>query len=271
MPPLTTRILLGHAAAGRTRPSPLRRARRAVRHPSRVAPYVRRLVRDWRLRRTAGDDHIAFYRGVMRADTARNPNGAVGTPSEERWNALGELQFSYLRAHGLAPSHRLLEIGCGNLRAGWRFIDYLEPGHYYGVDISPDILLAAQRVLAERGLQHKLPYLCAIGDMRLAHLPDATFDVVHAHSVFSHSPRHVIDECFAHVRRVLKPGGFFDFTYNRTDGEEHHVLHEDFYYRPATLLALAESRGFTAVPMDDWDALPHKQSKIRVTAGAGDG
>jgi hypothetical protein len=32
------------------------------------------------------------------------------------------------------------------------FIDYLDPCGYYGIDISPDILLAAQRTLADLGL-----------------------------------------------------------------------------------------------------------------------
>ncbi|WP_326691222.1 MULTISPECIES: class I SAM-dependent methyltransferase [unclassified Streptomyces] len=241
------------------------RLRHTLLHPARLAPYARRMMRDWWLRRGAHGDHITFYRGVMRSDVARNPNAAVGTPTQERWEAVGELQFSYLRSHGLQPSHRLLEIGCGNLRAGWRFIDYLAPGHYYGLDISPDILFAAQRVLASRGLQGKLPHLTLVDDMRLAHLPEGHFDMAHAHSVFSHSPPQVIEECLSHIPRVLKPGGFFDFTYNRTDGEEHHVLHEDFYYRPATLIALAESQGLLAATMDDWDELPHRQSKIRAT------
>ncbi len=43
----------------------------------------------------------------------------------------------------------MLEIGCGNLRAGRLFIEHLDAGDYYGIDISPDILLAAQRTLAE--------------------------------------------------------------------------------------------------------------------------
>lgn len=248
------------------RASLLHRARYALRHPGRIPPYVRRLVRDWRLRRAAGGDHVAYYRSVMRDDTARNPRGAVGTPSVQRWNALGEMQFRYLRDHGLAPRHRVLEIGCGNLRAGRHLIDYLEPDRYYGIDISPDILLAAQRTVVDHGLQDKFPSLTLVDDLRLEHLPDGAFDVVHAHSVFSHSPRHVIDECFAHVARVLAPGGFFDFTYNRTEGEEHQVLHEDFYYRPATLIAMAEAHGLYARTMDDWDELPHKQSKIRVSA-----
>jgi hypothetical protein len=46
--------------------------------------------------------------------------------------------------------------------------------------------------------------------------------------VFSHSPLAVIEECFAHVGRVLRPAGWFDFTFDRTEGKEHHVLREDF-------------------------------------------
>ncbi|MEE1930537.1 class I SAM-dependent methyltransferase [Streptomyces sp. TRM 70351] len=238
----------------------------ALRHPGRVPPHLRRLARDWRLRRLTGQDHVAYYRAVMRDDTLRDPEAAVGSATHERWLALGRMQYAYLLRHGLAPQDRMLEIGCGNLRAGHLFIGHLEPGHYHGVDISPEILLAAQRTLVRHGLQSRLPNLSLVADLRLAHLPDAFFTVVHAHSVFSHSPLEVVDECLAHVGRVLAPGGFFDFTYNRTLGSEHHVLREDFYYRTATLVRLAAGHGLRAEAMEDWDELPHRQSKIRVTA-----
>ena len=35
--------------------------------------------------------------------------------------------------------------------------------------------------------------------------------------------------------------GFFDFTFDRTEGTEHQVLREDFYYRTETLLDLARN------------------------------
>jgi len=89
--------------------------------------------------------------------------------------------------------------------------------------------------------------------------------VVHAHSVFSHSPIEVIEECFAHVGRIMKPDGWFDFTFDRTEGKEHHVLREDFYYRTETLVDLAAEYGLHATFMEDWERLPHKQSKIRIT------
>ena len=236
----------------------------AARHPGRIVPYARRRARDAWLG-MKNRDHVSYYRAVMRSDTARGGESAVGSPTHESWLKIGQMQFDYLIGHGLTPDARMLEIGCGNLRAGRLFIGYLNPGNYYGIDISPDILLAAQRTLTEYGLQDKLPHLTLVSDLKLEFLPTAYFTVVHAHSVFSHSPIEVIDECLSSVGRIMAPDGFFDFTFDRTEGPEHHVLREDFYYRTETLAALAAKYGLSARFMDDWEALPHKQSKLRVT------
>ncbi|MBE1610909.1 methyltransferase [Actinopolymorpha pittospori] len=250
----------------KNRANPLYQIQYAVRNPGKVAPYARRLARDLVLRVRARD-HVSYYRAVMKSDTARSAEAAVGSKSHDRWLALGTMQFDYLVEHGLKPTDRMLEIGCGNLRAGRLFIDYLDAGNYYGIDISPDILIAAQQTLATQGLQDKLPHLTPTRDLTFAFLPDAHFTVAHAHSVFSHSPLHVIEECFAHIGRVLAPGGFFDFTFDRTEGREHQVLHEDFYYRTETLVKLAERYGLRGQFMDDWETRPHGQSKIRITHG----
>src|ERR1019366_5940782 len=159
----------------------------AIRHPDRISGYARRRGRDALLRLQARD-HISYYRAVMRSDAARSREAAVGSNTRESWLKIGQLQFDYLMGHGLKPELRMLEIGCGNLRAGRLFIDYLDAGSYYGIDISPDILLAAADTVAEFGLQDKLPHLTVVRDMGLAFLPHGYFDVVHAHSVFSPSP-----------------------------------------------------------------------------------
>jgi len=238
--------------------------RYAVRHPGRIVPHARRLTRDLVLR-LRNRDHVSYYRAVMRSDAARGDEGAVGSRTRESWLKAGQVQFDYLVSHGLKPGMRMLEIGCGNLRAGRLFIEHLDAGDYSGIHISPDSLPAAQRTLAEAGLQHKLPHLTLVQDLKLEFLPAGYFDVVHAHSVFSHSPIEVIGECLAHVGRVMKPGGFFDFTFDRTEGTEHHVLREDFYYRTETLVALAGRHGLAGQFMTDWEELPHPQSKLRIT------
>src|SRR5439155_10278056 len=163
------------------------RIRDAMRYPGRIVPHARRLARDAMLR-LRNRDHVSYYRAVMRSDAARSDEGAVGSHTHESWLKIGQVQFDYLVSHGLKPGMRMLEIGCGNLRAGRLFIEHLDAGDYYGIDISPDILLPAQRTLAEAGLQHKLPHLTLVQDLKLEFLPAGYFDVVHSHSGFSHSP-----------------------------------------------------------------------------------
>lgn len=235
----------------------------ALRNPDRIVPYLRRW---WRDRRIAARhrDHVAYYREVMRHDAAISPDRAVGSRNRDRWLAVGEMQFDHLVAHGLEPHHDVLEIGCGNLRAGWRLISYLEPGRYTGIDISPDILRAAEATLDERELRDRRPQLRLVDDLRFTWSEDDRFDLVHAHSVFSHTPFEVIEECLDHVGRILRPGGVLDLSFNETQDREHHVLREDYYYRAETLVAAATARGFTADHLPDW-APGHQQSRLRLT------
>ena len=102
-----------------------------MRGPGRSRRWaVRRAARDVLLRARHPRNHIAYYRAVMQDTVAQGAARAVGNSDRRHWRESGARQFDYLRKHGLRPGHRLLEIGCGNLRAGWRFIDYLEPGGY---------------------------------------------------------------------------------------------------------------------------------------------
>jgi len=220
-------------------------------------------MRNRHIAKRAPHDHITFYRQVMADDIARKTaRGAVGTADEKSWLSLGERQFTYLCDHGLRADHRMFEIGCGNLRAGWRFIEFLEAGAYTGVDISPEILIAAQETLADRGLEAKRPYLMLVGDMSFKALPDAHFDVVHAHSVFSHSPVDVVGAAITGVRRVIKPDGFFDFTYNQSgDGRYWETLREDYFYPTEMLVGMAGERGFGVEKMEGW---AHPQAKLRL-------
>ena len=239
-----------------------RRAVKALRRPSLLVKHVRRTVRNRRLRRGA-TSHPDFYRAVMADDVKRRTaKGAVGTETEERWQAAGRKQFRFLRENGLAPTDFLLEIGCGNLRAGRRFIRYLKPGHYTGVDISPEILLAAQDTIVEYELQSKAPRLFLVSGTSLAFLAPQSFDVVHAHSVFTHTPIEVISAYFAAVHRVLRSGGFFDFTYHHSDEGSWHVLEEDYYYPTDVLLERAQEAGFSGQRLVDWT---YSQPKIRLT------
>ena len=79
----------------------------AFRHPGRIWPYTRRWVRNLKLSVHA-EGHVAYYRGVMRSDAARSARAAVGSKTNEAWLRNGQMQFDYLRSHGLEPGMRML-------------------------------------------------------------------------------------------------------------------------------------------------------------------
>jgi len=136
------------------------------------------------------------------------------------WEELGALQIGYLRAQGLRADHHLVDVGCGALRGGIHFIQYLDPGHYHGIDINASLIDAGKRELAQLGLEWKAPRLL-VNDAFELHRFDMQFDVAIATSVFTHLPLNHILRCLVEVRRVLRPGGCFHATFFEAPGPAH--------------------------------------------------
>jgi hypothetical protein len=57
------------------------------------------------------------------------------------WEEIGGLQFRYLVDRGLTPSDTLIDVGCGSLRGGSKFIRYLDPGRYLGIDKHIELII----------------------------------------------------------------------------------------------------------------------------------
>lgn len=137
---------------------------------------------------------------------ARKRHGLVGPAA--LWEMKRRFQIDFLRRQGLLPSHELLDLGCGTLRGGIPLIDYLETGHYAGIDVRDEVIGEARKELEEHGLAHKLPELVATPDLAGLALP-RTFDVAWAFSVLIHMPDEVLAGAFDFVARHLKPQGIF--------------------------------------------------------------
>ena len=130
------------------------------------------------------------------------------------WDEIGRLQFEYLRSHGLEPEMRLLDVGCGSLRGGVHFARYLEVGHYYGIDLSQDLLDAGYDIeLRQLGLQERVPRsnLLATAEFDAVGF-GVVFDMLLAQSVFTHLTSNHIRLCLARMADVTRPGSVFFAT-----------------------------------------------------------
>jgi SAM-dependent methyltransferase len=129
-----------------------------------------------------------------------------------------QFQFDFLTNKGLTKSHFLLDFGCGTLRGGMPLIEYLDIGHYYGVDVRPEVLEEANRELEEARLVQKKPTLMLSSDS--AHLPKGKFDYVWAFSVLIHMDDNNLRRAMSLVKNCLMPQGFFFANVNIGNGPE---------------------------------------------------
>lgn|GEM_PF-2242926 len=200
-----------------------------------------------------------YYDPDLMADRmeTRGHRGLVGG----RWDELGPFQLEALIGIGLEPHHRLLDAGCGSLRAGRHIVDYLDPGHYFGTDLNESLLDAGWANELTPDQQARLPR----SNLATASVTDPvpfseTFDYALAFSLFSHLPGPICEDGLARVARSLRPGGVFMATFFLTDGdintprEQTYRIHsypdrDPFHFTQAQVIRMAARAGFAAARM----------------------
>ena len=193
------------------------------------------------------------------------------------WDEIGKLQFDFLRANGLSPSSKLLDIGCGCLRGGVYFVEFLDPGNYYGMDISEQLLDAGYDLeLKNRGLRHKLPRanLVTDGEFRFTKFP-VTFDIAIAQSLFTHLPADLVRLCLSRLSASMKRGGslfgtFFFVSENHPVG--HPFTHprdvqtfdrkDPYHYRFSQVERICEGLPWKPCLIGEWGH-PRDQQMVR--------
>jgi SAM-dependent methyltransferase len=123
------------------------------------------------------------------------------------FEAVGRLEFALLRHWGLEPDMDVCDVGCGSGRLAVHLHRFLTSGSYLGTDVLPE-LLAHARVLCPRG-DFRFEEVAAI------EIPAAvaSFDYCCFFSVFTHLMHAESFRYWREVRRVLRPGGRFVFSF----------------------------------------------------------
>lgn len=140
------------------------------------------------------------------ASSAERRHALVGPAAH--WELKRDFQIAFLRERGLQPQHRLLDIGCGTLRGGVPLIDYLEPGHYCGLEAREEVLEEGRAELQEAGLTAKAPILICSQDITQASV-DMSFDFAWAFSVLIHMSDDISGNTLDFVAAHLTDAGVF--------------------------------------------------------------
>lgn len=192
------------------------------------------------------DDYSEFYLKATKSRVREDPAASVG-PAES-FDAMRDWQFAFLRDQGLAPEDTLLDVGCGVLRGGIPLIDYLDAGHYCGVDLSADALDVGQDEIRAHGLEDKDPELVRNVDLKFNEgaFDDREFGFVWAQSVITHLPPETVAELLSHVPNILACDGVVYATiWESEDEKDVDVAHnrKDYKYSLEYLRNLARESG----------------------------
>lgn len=120
------------------------------------------------------------------------------------WETRGKFQLFFLRQMGLKEGHRLLDVGCGPIRAGEHFIRALGTGDYCGIDYNADFVKVARQIVAgHEELLSKNPRIEHMNGFDLARL-DEKFDYVMLFSVLNHCTVDEKKAFFSNIGSVIK-------------------------------------------------------------------
>jgi SAM-dependent methyltransferase len=193
---------------------------------------------------------------------SRNYKAYVGPATT--FGIAGKKQFELLQYAGLLPKHKLLDIGCGSLRAGKYIIPYSDEGNYYGLE--PNKWLIKEGIQKETGkaiIEEKKPHFNYNAEFNLSEF-NTPFDFILAQSIFSHASARQITTCLSEVKKVLTKEGLFLATFDL--GTENYIQDAWVYpdcvgYKPEFVLSLITKQGLVGY-RTNWDhwGLKRKQT-----------
>ncbi len=111
-----------------------------------------------------------------------------------------------MRLGGRVDGCSVLEIGCGSGAGMELLLDEFAVGHATGVDLDPEQVKRAARLLNGRAPDC---FSLEVADVETLPFPDESFDAIFDFGMLHHVPRWQAAVC--EITRVLKPGGRFFF------------------------------------------------------------
>ena len=171
----------------------------------------------------------------------------------EAFETIGRLQLEVLLHEGLCPSSRVVDVGCGVLRAGYWLMHFLEPGCYMGIEPRRDEVEQGLRFIVE-------PELVARAQPRFAYNDDFDLTVfgtpvefVLARSIWTHASKQQIAAMLDSFVTAGAPGAVLLASYlpaSRFPEAIRAPLHATLRRVPRLTTVLRRVRGHRLAPAD---------------------
>jgi predicted TPR repeat methyltransferase len=134
------------------------------------------------------------------------------------------------------------------------------------MDISPEILKAANELVSERDLGQKDAKLILNKGLDFAEVHGTAFDFIIAQSVLTHMPLEDVKELFSNAHKIMKVKSVFFATFHDGNDKYYTPDYQNFFYPFPFLRSIGAENGLEITIMDDYDhPRNHRMLKITTT------
>ena len=117
----------------------------------------------------------------------------------------GRSGFNWLIKNGIQRHHVCIDFGCGSLRVGQHLIAFLEPGKYWGLDITDRFMDMGLPLMDPSVLEEKRPHLEVITPAVLESVRSISADYVFSLGVLQHIPPEELALFFMQLIEITAP------------------------------------------------------------------
>ncbi|MDF1815617.1 MAG: class I SAM-dependent methyltransferase [Verrucomicrobiales bacterium] len=129
----------------------------------------------------------------------------------------GRNQFIQLLKRGLNPDSSLLDLGCGCLRGGYWTIQFLNPDCYAGIEPNREMLACGKKeIVGQDIINKKRPVFDHNDRFNMSVFSGRSFDFVMAGSIWTHSPKWMINKMLQQFVKCKTPDGIMLASFIRT-------------------------------------------------------
>jgi SAM-dependent methyltransferase len=169
-----------------------------------VVPQIRFAI--WSLRHSGGSFKDFYVSSVVGSLDGKKVHNSLGPRIKKERIEGAQRAFNNLVALGVRPGDGFVDYGCGTLRLGALFIEYLEPDHYFGFDIDERILSAGRARLSPTLIEAKRPTLEVISSESVDRVAAKRPRWVCSKGVLQHVPPNEMNEYFGFLATLLHAG-----------------------------------------------------------------
>ena len=121
----------------------------------------------------------------------------------------GRQQFILLLMNGLEPASKVVDLGCGVLRAGYWLVHFLDPNCYHGIEPHGERLETGLQIMLEReAVQTKQPRFDSNADFDTS-VFGVKFDFFLAYSIWTHASKRQIEAMLDRFVKDSAPNAVF--------------------------------------------------------------